>query len=322
MKGFLRLMRLRHCRSGFFAVLLSSVFPLGWVQAQEGAAVPKIATLHPFLSEITRRLLSNEVEVVELLGPAGNPHTLDPKPGDLKRMQGARAIVAMGKNLEPYLGRVRTVLGEGTVILEAGRPVPSLVIDEKSDVFLCCPTHSSGALDPHWWHSPEAMRRAVRGLEKEFINLFPEKKDRIRGRSKAVQLQLKDLHRWAKLELSGIPSGKRTLVTAHAGFGYLCRAYGFRAIPVKGLAGQRAPTQAYLSETIALMRKHHVTAVFPEAHSNQGALDALRRETGAEIGPVLLTDNLDATVMSYEQFIQANISAIAVTLTPTAETEE
>lgn len=269
-----------------------------------------MVTLHPFLSEMTRILCSNEVEIVELMGPAGDPHRFDPTPDDLAKVQDADVLVAMGKHLEPYLPRVQEVLQPGAQVIEAGKPVPSLLIDKELAAFACCPKHSHGAIDPHWWHDANAMRRAVRGLEKEFRKLLPEHAAEIKQRSRAYQDRLRELHEWILTETARIPRQKRKLVTAHAAFSYFCSAYGFQAVPVKGLDGKREPSQEYLASTIQIIRKEKVVAVFPEVHANQNALELIQRETGAKLGQALLADNAGAAGVTYETFMRTNVRSI------------
>src|SRR5690606_7970930 len=101
-------------------------------------------------------------EVINILPTSANVHTFEPSPGDMARLQEAALVLAMGKHLEIYLDRLKENLPDAVEIYEAGRLVPSVVIDPANEIFACCPAHSHGAIDPHWWHSPLAVRRAVR----------------------------------------------------------------------------------------------------------------------------------------------------------------
>jgi len=275
-----------------------------------------VATLHPFLTEMVSRLAGDAVRIEELMGPGANPHSFDPTPRDLARIQDAVLVVAMGKNLEVYLDRLAAALPDTAVIYEAGRLVPSVRIDADQEIFMCCPAHSHGAIDPHWWHSPQAMRTAVRHLGRQLERSLPEHSGRIRDNTRELMRELEDLHTWASQRLSAIPPKQRKLVTAHAAFGYFCEAFRFVSIPVQGLTHERDPTPAYLAETIDLIRKHEIPAVFPDAHANPRILERLVAETGVRMGATLLADNVGQNRITYAEMMRHNVSAILSALAP------
>ncbi len=274
-----------------------------------------VATQHPLLSEMVSRLAGDHVRIEELMGPGGNPHTFDPSPRDLARIQDAVMVVAMGKNLETYLDRLEASLPDGVVIYEAGRLVPSLRIDVENEVFMCCPLHSHGAIDPHWWHSPMAMRTAVRHLGRALERLLPEHSREIRSATREVMSEMEELHQWVENEVKAIPRNQRKLVTAHAAFGYFCDAFGFQSIPVQGLTTEDEPTPAYLSETIRIIRREKIQAVFPEKHASERILDMIVAETGVRLAEPLLADNTGASETTYEDMIRHNVYSILQALT-------
>lgn len=275
---------------------------------------PMVVTLHPLLSEMVERLAGDHVRIVELMGPGGNPHTFEPTPGDLARGQDAALVVAMGKNLETYLDRLQSVLPSGTPIYEAGRLVPSLRIDVDNEVFMCCPSHSHGAINPHWWHSPMAMHRATRHLGRELERLLPDHRSEIRAQTRDRMSELEDLHAWVQSEVAKVPRNRRILVTAHAAFGYFCDAYGFSSVPVQGLTAERDPTPGYLRETIGIIRRERVRAIFPEQSANPAILEMIREETGVRLGETLYADNTVKPGTTFADMIRHNVNAIVSAL--------
>jgi len=298
----------------FLSFLLSFIVPRAFPVSAENA--PMVATLHPLMTEMVSRLAGDAVRIEELMGPGDNPHTFDPTPRDLARIQDAVLVVAMGKNLEVYLDRLAAALPATAVLYQAGRLVPSVRIDASREIFMCCPTHSHGAIDPHWWHSPRAMRTAVRHLGRQLEQILPEHRGRIRDNTLLLMDELEALHIWAEQRLSSIPTPRRKLVTSHAAFGYFCEAFRFVSIPVQGLTHEREPSPAYLAETIDLIRKHHILAVFPDAHANPRILERLTAETGTRMGTTLQADNLGQNRMPYAEMIRHNVNAIFTALSP------
>lgn len=294
-----------------FSLILSSVLLLGAFPASSPADDrPVVGTLHPLLTEMVSRLSGGRVQTVELMGPGGNPHTFEPRTSDLVRLQEAVLVVAMGKHLESYLDRLRASLPPGVPIFEAGRLVPSVRIDVLDEVFFCCPSHSHGAIDPHWWHDAMAVHRAARHLGRELEKTLPQWKSEIRDNTRAFQEELEDLDSWARAEVARIPPARRILVTPHAAFGYFCQAYGFRAVPVRGLTSEREPTPAYLAETVSVIRREGIRAVFPEETASPAILDYLRESTGVRVGPPLHADNLGQGRLTYRAMFEHNVRVI------------
>ncbi|WFB36308.1 metal ABC transporter substrate-binding protein [Kiritimatiellota bacterium B12222] len=248
---------------------------------------PLVVTLHPILTEMVTDLVGDEVQVEGILPQGANVHSFEPSPQDMVEMQNAVLIVAMGKHLEPYLDRLKENLPPTVKIYEAGRLVPSLQSDPSTAMFACCPVHGLAAIDPHWWQSPEAVRRAVRHLGRELEKVFPEYKSEIRANTKVRMDELKELDRWAEEELAAVPKADRELVTTHTAFGYFCARYQFQAVPVRGVNNDKDPNPEELASTLKVLRDRDVKALFPESSASADSLRAIHETSGIPLAKPL-----------------------------------
>ena len=288
----------------YAAILLLSALPTG-------KAEPVVIALTPIVADVAQQIGGDHLSVISLMSPSENPHTYDPKPGDLAQLAKAQLILASGKGLEaPFLEKITKVLSPEATLLEVGRKVPSCIVDASSEVFVCCPDHAAGAIDPHWWHSVKGMKRAVREVEKAFIKIDPANSAAYKQRAKAYTQELNDLDQWIKTRLADIPRKKRFLTTAHAAFAYFCKDYGFKSIPVQGLTKEQNPAPQYLAETIQQLVKHDIAAVFPEEGANPKVLQSMVAESGVTLSAPLLADNLNEENPSYIEMIRYNINTI------------
>ncbi|MEM7010375.1 MAG: metal ABC transporter substrate-binding protein [Verrucomicrobiota bacterium] len=267
----------------------------------------KVATLHPLITDLAKQVGGNKVTVVGLMKPGADPHAFSPTPGQLASVSNAKLILASGKGMETYLPKMQDNLSAGQRILEVGRRVPSLKISGKDELFVCCPAHSVGGLDPHWWHSPSAMQRATLIVAEEFSKADPANAATYKANADAYRSKLRQLDSWAKKQFSVIPRSKRKLTTSHLAFGYLCRDYGFKALPVQGLTRERNASPSYLAEAISQIKKQKIPAVFPEQLANPKVLKAMVSETGVKLGGTLIADG---SVSSWEKMFQHNVSTI------------
>mgnify|MGYP001231027778 CR=1 FL=1 len=274
------------------------------------AAPIRIASLHPIVSDLARQVGGDVVEVLDLMPFDSNPHTFYPTPANLKEASNADIVIAAGKGLETYLDDFRESLGGQVRVFEVGRAVPSLRV-EADEVFLCCPAHAHGAIDPHWWHSIRNVRRAAGALSDEFIRMRPERRDEIRANHSRYVRELDELYRWAQREISLIPRSDRKLTTAHAAFGYLCRELGLRSITVLGLTTEQEAEPGYLKEVIQTLRQYRVKAVFPEMNANPKVLESIAREAGVAIGEYLHGDMPCSEHPTYVDMMRHNIGIIS-----------
>lgn len=282
----------------------------------QGGERSRVVVLHPILEEMVERMGGGAFEVTNLMPSAANVHDFDPSPGQMAEAGRADLVVAMGKNLETYLDRLAENVPDRTEIFEAGRLVPSVKIDPEKEMFACCPVHSHGAIDPHWWHSPMAVRRAVRHLGRELEKLQPGHKKDIRSRTRELMEELEEVHGWAEEKLSAIPRAQRKLVTAHAAFGYFCLEYDFKAVPVKGLTEERNPSPAFLKETIETLKRENIRAVFPETRASDEVLETLRKSAGIQIADSLYADYIPLENETYFDMFRANITRVVEALAP------
>ena len=291
-------------------VLLLAVALMAALSSDIAQARLKVASLHPLITDVAQQVAGQHATVVQLIDTHANPHHFQPTPRSLLKAKGARLYLASGKNLETYLDKLRNTLGNRAKVIEVGKTIPSQKIGGRDSLYVCCPVHTTGSLDPHWWHRVSNMQKAARVIAKEYASVDPANAAAYKANAAIYSKRLSALHSWIKREISRIPRKNRILSTAHAAFGYFCKEYGFRALPVKGLTSQHKISAAYQAEAIREIRKHGVKAVFPEQRANPKALQVIARETGVRIGGTLIADGAP----SYEKMMRLNVTKIVSAL--------
>jgi len=276
----------------------------------------KVAALHPIIGDLARQIGGEHVEVVDLLKPGGDSHHFEPTAKEVAAASGVQVVLASGKGLESYLGKLRDSLGAGVPIVEVGRSIPSIKVEAGNDLFICCPAHAAGGIDPHWWHSAENMRRAARVVADEFAKLDAAHEASYRSNADAAQKHFAELKKWAQQQLAVIPRGDRKLVTAHAAFGYFCKEFGFKSVPVLGLSREDESSPKYLTETIGIIRDQKIRALFAEDQANPKVLNEIARETGVKIGRPLIADGTAPEAHTFEAMLKHNVTSIVAALKP------
>ncbi len=279
-------------------------------------AAVKVATLHPILADVARQVGGSHVEIVEVLKAGGDVHHFEPSAKDIAAMRGAPVILACGKHLETYLDKLRDSVGSGVRVVEVGRLIPSLQLDPSQEIFVCCPAHAKSSIDPHWWHSAENMKRAARIIGQELAALDPANEAAYEAGAKAAGARFMELKKWAQQEIAAIPRSDRKLVTAHAAFGYFCKEYGFKTIPVLGIGRSDDISAQYIAQTIQAIREHKIRAVFPEDQANPKVLGEIVRSTGVKMGEALMADGTAKNAHTFETMFAHNVRVIVAALKP------
>jgi zinc/manganese transport system substrate-binding protein len=292
-----------------FAAVLMAV-ALGAVTAHAGPL--RIASMNLIVSDMARQVGGTDVEVIDLMPLGANPHTFSPGPEDLKTASNTALVLVAGKGLETYMEDIIQSLG-GVPVFEVGRSVPSLRV-EVGEIFICCPAHAKGSIDPHWWQSVKNAKRASKGIARKFAELDPANADAYEARYRDYAERLDHLYRWAKAEIARVPRQDRELTTSHAAYGYLCRELGLRSITVQGLSTEDSPNPSYLKDVVRTLVEEDVRAVFPEKSANPKVLASMVRETGVNVGGGLYDCTLPSASLTYEDMVRSNITTIVESL--------
>lgn len=284
------------CR--LFTAALLAVLPLS-------AAGLKVAVLHPLLGDLAKQVGGDRVEIIDLIGPNGDPHHFEPTPDDLKRAADAKLYLVAGMGLESYLPKLKAIIANHATLIEVGATLPA--IEGKCDHEGHDHAHEH-EIDPHWWQSIDLFRRATGVVTEALVVAAPENADAFRKNADAYRTELDALERWARRELSRIPRDRRHLATAHAAFNYFCKEFGFTPHPVQGMNREQMPDPKELAALVADLKKNEVAAIFPEKESNPKILKTLTNDTGIRLGEPLIADGTGGA--GYVAMVRHNVEAI------------
>ncbi len=267
------------------------------------AAPAKVASLHPLLSEMATYLGGDKVKVVNLFPENGDLHSFSPTGGEVSAAIGAKLLLACGKGVEPYLADLKESLTAKTRIVELGADVPDVQVP------------GSERMDPHWWNSPENMKRASRTLLHALSEVDPANKSTYEANQKSYAESMDKMMRLGKYMLRRIPQEQRVLVTAHAAMCHFCRDFNFTPIPVHGIAKESEGDTASLAQLIATLRAKKVQCIFTEVNASPKALDNIAHELGIKARPLVM-DGIYPRMDTYEKIFLFNAGIIASGLSP------
>ena len=268
----------------------------------DGDTGPKVVAATTQIGDWTRAVAGTEARVHQILQPNTDPHDYEPRPADVQAVAGAKIVFLNGDGLDAWMGTVISNSGGSPVVVDLGAKVPVRLPGESEG-------REASRYDPHWWHDPRNAEAAVRTIRDALVAANPAAARSYRTNAAAYLRRLRALDAGIRSCLAGVPPARRKLVSDHDAFGYFARRYG---ITVVGAVIPSQTTQAQTSAAdivrlLRVIRREHVSAVFPESSLSAKLAQQIARETGARTGYTLYGDTLGpsgsagATYLSMER---------------------
>ncbi|MGR6116821.1 metal ABC transporter solute-binding protein, Zn/Mn family [Aeribacillus composti] len=247
--------------------------------------VTTIAQIGEPLSEIG----GDRLNVKSLMGPSVDPHLYKATQSDMETLEEADIIFYNGLHLEANMVEIFEKISESKPVLAVGETIPeeSLLKDEK------------GVVDPHIWFDLDLWQQALDAAVEQLKEFSPEDADYFEENKKKYFARLADLKKEAE-KLADIPESQRVLVTAHDAFGYFGRMHGIKVIGLQGLSTDSEIGITDIQDTIDIIKKYKVPAVFIESSINEKSIMAVIEGAKSEGINVTLGGELYSDAMGEE----------------------
>ena len=243
-----------------------------------------VTTLFP-LYDFARTIGGDRAEVTLLLPPGLEPHSFEPKPADVVKVNKADIFVFTSEYMEPWAksfinglpGAKVTIVdtSKGVMLLKAGHVAEHE--GEHGDEH-----HHHGGMDPHIWLDFGNARIMVDNILAAMVAKDPANRDYYTARAAAFKTELTKLDDEYRARLAGC--GKRVLLHGgHYAFGYLAKRYGFQYMSASAVNADAEPTPSKLAELVKLMRANGLKYVFSEELLSPRSAETIAKETGATV---------------------------------------
>ncbi|MCG9969461.1 metal ABC transporter substrate-binding protein [Pelotomaculum terephthalicicum JT] len=209
------------------------------------------------------------VKVVNMTPPVtGCLHDYQLKPDDLKTLSEAQIFVVNGAGMESFMDKVVSQLPD-LKIVDASKGIPLIKGDgEEGD-------------NPHLWVSISNAIQQVNNIGLQLAALDPEHAAQYSANTTAYADQLEALRVKMHQTLDG--AQKRDIITFHEAFPYFAREFNLNIAAVIEREPGSEPSAAELADTIEIIEKSQIKALFAEPQYSATAAETIARETGAQI---------------------------------------
>jgi zinc/manganese transport system substrate-binding protein len=261
------------------------------------------------LADVVRQVGGDAVELHQILQPNTDPHEYDPRPSDVKATTGAKVVFESGNDLDKWMATVVDESGsDATVVTIAPDHTPDKVAGETSG-------DEASRYDPHWWHDPRNVEAAIPVIRDALVKADPGQKATIDANAAAYLAKVKTLDAGIERCFAVLPMHQRKLVTSHDAFNYFAKRYDIDVVGavIPSQTTQAQPSARSVADLVALVRREHVKAIFPESSINPRLARVLAKQTGATADLTLYGDTLGPRGSDGDTYLkmeQANANAM------------
>ncbi len=239
------------------------------------------------------------IEVKNMTKPqTGCLHDYSITPDDMKMLSTASVFVVNGAGMESFLDKV--IAEHPTMaVVQASTGIPLISGGEEGD-------------NPHLWVSVTNCMAQVKNVCEGLVKADPANEKQYRANAETYLAKLDSLKTRMHAGIDTLKS--RNIITFHEAFPYFAQEFNLNIASVIEREPGSEPSAGELAETVEIVKKHSVKALFAEPQYPAKAAETIARETGAKLftlDPVVSgPDSLDA----YIQIMDKNLTTLVKAL--------
>jgi zinc transport system substrate-binding protein len=266
----------------FFLVLMLSLTVMSCQKSTNAPTGDKklkiVTTLFP-IYDFTRNIAGDKARVTLLLPPGIEPHSFEPKPGDMLGINNADIFIYTGKYMEPWVEGILKGLdrSDKLVIVDTSK---GITLNEEKEDEKDHDKHGHGKIDPHIWLDLSNAGKITDNILDSLIQKDAGNRDYYTKNAMAYKEKLKEMD--AKyLETLSTCKRHTFIHGGHFAFGYLANRYNLQYIAAYHGSPDAEPTPKRLIELKNKMKQYDIKHIYYEELILPRVSEVISRETGA-----------------------------------------
>ena len=259
------------------------------------------------MKEFVKAVGQDKVEISTIIPDGTEPHDFEPKAQDLVGLSTAQVFVYNGLGMEAWVEKaVSAANNTNLVTIEASNGADAIENADPGEI------EEHGQFDPHLWISLKGAELEVKNIKDGLIQADPYNKDFYETNCDDFVTQLESLYNEYNEKFQSVE--KKSFVTGHAAFGYLCRDFGLEQNSVEDVFAEGEPTAQQLSELVKYCKANNVTTIFAEEMASPDVSQTLANEVGAKVETIYTIESAEDG-MTYLERMQSSLAIIYESLT-------
>lgn len=295
------------------ATLLLSSCQANSVQPPSGK--PRVLAIESYLTDMTRSVAGDRLEVDTLIPLGVDPHAFEATPKDIARISESSVLIINGAGFEPWMDKTLENAGGQRQLIEATQGLTSRTAREGEAAMHVEEGNDQETGDPHFWLDPLNAVHYVENIRDGLILADPDGRELYTQNAAAYIDDLKRLDTWIQEQVQTIPPEQRQIVTNHESLGYYADRYGFTVIGtiVPSVSTESSPSAQQLALLVDTIRQSGARVIFLETGANPQLAEQIAQETGVKVVADLYTHSLsgpDGPAPSYMEMMRYNTRTI------------
>lgn len=270
-----------------------------------------VATFFP-VADIVRQVGGQHVSVQTILPADGELHAFAPTARQMKLLQRAEVVFALGLEAEPFLDTMLRGLGRQRLrVVELAKGCRTLPLADEH--YHAEREHHHGeheeAVDPHVWLSLNNAVRMTQNARDALTELDPAHAGDYRRNASRLIAELQHLHHILRKRAEGWK--QRKFIAAHGAYRYLAEESGLEQVAVFEPLPGVEPSARWLRDLMRTARREGVKVIFAAPPASSRLVEVVAADLGV---PVYLLDSLERTLNlpgeSYQQRMRRNIETL------------
>jgi zinc transport system substrate-binding protein len=258
----------------------------------DSGKIKVVTTLFP-LYDMAKTIGGDKADVSLLILPGMEPHTFEPKPSDIIKINKADCFVYTGRFMEPWAADIiKGLTNKNLIVVDASKGthmIPAEFHDKDEP---------QGALDPHIWLDFANARIMAGNIAAALEAKDPADQAFFKQRVADYDAKLAELDAAFRQTLNTC-KGREIVYGGHYAFGYLARRYGLRYLAAQGVSPNAEPTAKDLVRLVQQIKKDKIHYVFYEELTSPKIAETIAGETGAKL--LLLNPAANLTRNQFER---------------------
>jgi len=235
-----------------------------------------------------------KVNVSVMVPQNADPHTYEPKPGQMKALSAAKMYAQVGSGIEFELVWMDKLVktNQNMLVVDCARGVQLIEMaaeDGHED-------EAHGNMDPHIWMSPVDAKVMVQNICEGLVHIDPGNTTYyVKNRDTYLQ-SLTQLDEDIRDGLSGVKN--RKFLVYHPAFGYFAQEYNLTMLSIEEQG--KEPTAAGIAHLIQQAKKDDIKVVFASPQFNPQSAEVIADAIG---GRVVFVDVLAKDYIANMRFL-------------------
>jgi zinc transport system substrate-binding protein len=247
------------------------------------------------------KVSGGQVPVSIMIEPGANPHTYEPRPGQMAELVKANIYFTIGDSFDEI--RLERIMGAspGMTVVHTAEGIAKIPMARKNHHGEKAEEHKGeglaaheagqrhqdhhghehGTLDPHIWLDPSLVKIQVAHIRDGLSAMDPQRADLYAANAAAFENELGKLDREIRSLLAPIPQEKRTFLVFHPSWGYFAKAYGLNQVSIE--VDGKEPSPGDLERIIAFGKESGARVVFVQPQFSQKSAAVIAKQIGATV---------------------------------------